>query len=222
MKNFWIDIILFALFVAEMSFHFLPKILHEILGLAMAALMIYHVAINFRRLTSLTKKISPRKIFSLAINFGLIICAVVTLITGLFISNYIFVDAFGSEWRRIMLIHQLHVAAPYLMLILIGVHVGLHWRELWQRFLNLVGLTKFYSERRNLFRAAAVVLSAVGVVGFFLNRVGDRLLMKHIFGTPATELPAVIFILLMICGVGFYALITVLLDEKFSRKGHDY
>ena len=217
MKNFWIDVILFALFVAEMSFHFLPKILHEILGLAMAALMIYHVAINFRRLTSLTKKISPRKIFSLAINFGLIICAVVTLITGLFISNYIFVDAFGSEWRRIMLIHQLHVAAPYLMLILIGIHIGLHWRELWQRFLNLVGLAKFYSERRNLFRAAAVILSAAGVYGFFLNRMLDRILMEHIFATPATELPAVIFILLMVGGVGFFALITFWLGELKGR-----
>lgn len=27
--------------------------------------------------------------------------------------------------------------------------------------------------------------------------------MKHIFATPAIEFPAVLFILLMICGVGF-------------------
>ena len=32
MRNFWLDVILIVLFVAEMSFHFLPKVLHEILG----------------------------------------------------------------------------------------------------------------------------------------------------------------------------------------------
>ena len=179
--------------------------------------MIYHVAINCRRLTSLTKKISPRKIFSLAVNFALAICAGVTLITGIFISNYIFIGVADFELRRNMLIHQLHVAAPYLMLILIGIHIGLHWRELWQRFLNLVGLAKFYSERRNLFRVAAVILSAAGVYGFFLNRMLDRILMEHIFATPATELPAVIFILLMVGGVGFFALITFWLGELKGR-----
>ena len=50
MKNLSLDAILFALFVAELSFHFLPKILHEILGVAMAAAIVLHVAINFRRL----------------------------------------------------------------------------------------------------------------------------------------------------------------------------
>lgn len=212
MKNLLLDAILFALFVAELSFQILPKILHEILGVAMFALIIFHVAINRRRLVSLIKKMTPRKFFSTTLNLLLTICAGATLITGVCMSNYLFVDAVSGELRRNMTIHQLHVAAPYVMLILIGVHIGLHWRELWQRFFKRFGI---------IFKVAAGILSAVGVAGFFLNRVGDRILMKHIFGTPATELPAAVFILLIIGGIIFYALITFLFDEKIFRKGRD-
>ena len=212
MKNLLLDAILFALFVEELSFQFLPKILHEILGVIMFALIICHVAINRRRFLSLIKKMTPRKFFSTTTNLLLTICAGVTLITGVCMSNYLFVDAVSGELRRNMTIHQLHVAAPYVMLILIGVHIGLHWRELWQRFFKRFGI---------IFKVAAGILSAVGVAGFFLNRVGDRILMKHIFGTPATELPAAIFILLIIGGVIFYALITFLLDEKIFKRGRD-
>lgn len=212
MKNLLLDAILFALFVAELSFQILPKILHEILGVAMFALIIFHVAINRRRLVSLIKKMTPRKFFSTTLNLLLTICAGATLITGVCMSNYLFVDAVSGELRRNMTIHQLHVAAPYVMLILIGVHIGLHWRELWQRFFKRFGI---------IFKVAAGILSAAGVAGFFLNRVGDRILMKHIFGTPATELPAAVFILLIIGGIIFYALITFLFDEKIFRKGRD-
>lgn len=218
MKNVLLYAILFALFVAEMSFYHLPKILHEILGVAFAAAIILHVTINRRRFISSLKKMTPRNIFSATINFALIICVAIILVNGVFMSNYLFADAVSFELRRDMTIHQLHVAAPYVFLILIGAHIGLHWRELRQKLLKTFEAEEFYRQHEKLFIAAAVVLSGIGVAGLFLNRVGDRILMKHIFATPATELPAAIFALLIIGGVAFFALITYSLDEKFFRK----
>ena len=218
MKNFLLDAILFALFVVELSFHYLPKILHEILGAAMAAAIFIHLFINRRRFLSLAKKMTPRKIFSVTINFALTICAGIIFITGVCMSNYLFADFVSFELRRNMTIHQLHVVTPYILLILIGIHIGLHWRELWQRFLNLIGAEGFYRRKIDLFRAAAVILAAIGVAEIYLNRVVDRILMKHIFATPATDLPVAIFILLIIGGVGLFALITFLLDEYFRKR----
>ena len=145
MRNVLTDIILIVLFVAEMSFLFLPKVLHEILGVAMFAAIIFHVAINRRRIK-----------FALPLTVALTICAAIILITGVFISNYIFVDVAGFELRRNMTIHQLHVAVPYVMLILIGVHVGLNWNELWRRTLHLIGAEKFYQRWKKFFVTAAV------------------------------------------------------------------
>lgn len=208
MKKFLLDIILFALFVAELSFHHLPKVLHEILGVAMALAIVVHVAINFRRLTSLFKKITPRKIFIVTIDFALAIGAVVILFAGVCMSNYLFTDAVSFELRRNMTIHQLHVAIPYVMMILIGAHVGFHAQELRQRF----------SSVKNLFNVAIVALSIIGAFGLFFNRVHERILMKHIFATPATDLVAPLFMLLIIGGVIFFTLITFFVDRKIFRR----
>ena len=207
MKKFFLDVILLALFVAELSFHHLPKILHEILGVALAAAIVLHVAINFRRLTALFKKFSPRKIFLAADDFALTVGAAITLLAGVCMSNYLFADAVSLELRRNMTIHQLHVAIPYVMMILIGIHVGLHAQELRQRF---SGVKKFFD-------AAIIILAAIGAFGLFFNRVPDRILMKHIFATPATDLPAPLFMTLTLGGIIFFALITFLVDKKVFR-----
>lgn len=207
MKKFLLDIILFALFVAELSFHHLPKVLHEILGVAMALAIVVHVAINFRRLTSLFKKITPRKIFVVTIDFALAIGAVIILFAGVCMSNYLFTDVVSFELRRNMTIHQLHVAIPYMLMILIGAHVGFHAQELRQRFFKV-----------KIFNVAIVALSIIGAFGLFFNRVHDRILMKHIFATPATDLIAPLFMLLIIGGVIFFALITFFVDRKIFRR----
>ena len=208
MKKFLLDVILFALFVAELSFHHLPKVLHEILGVAMALAIVVHVAINFRRFKSLFKKMTPRKIFIVTIDFALAISAVIILFAGVCMSNYLFTDVGSFELRRNMTIHQLHVAIPYMMMILIGAHVGFHTQELRQRF----------SSVKNFFNVAIVALAAIGAFGLFFNRVYDRILMKHIFATPATDLVAPLFMLLIVGGVIFFALIAFLIDKKIFRR----
>ena len=208
MKKFLLDVILLALFVAELTFHHLPKILHEILGVAMLVAIVVHVVINFRRFKSLFKKITPRKFFIIAINIALTIISVIIFFTSVPISNYLFTDFASFELRRNMMIHQLHIATPYIMMILIGAHLGFHWQEFRQRFLKI---------GEKIFRVIVVVLAAFGAFGLFFNRVLDRILMKHIFATPATELHGIIFALLILGGVIFFALITFLIDKKIFR-----
>ena len=210
MRNILLDVVLFALFVAELSFRYLPGILHEIFGIVMAALIIWHIAMNRRRVR-----------FMLTLNIALAICSVLILATGVCISNHLFADAVSLEIQRNTMIRSLHVALPYVTLILIGVHVGLNWREFWNRLLHLIGAKEFYQRWKKFFMAAVIMLSAVGVVGLFMNRVRDRILMKHIFTTPATELPLVAFVLMIIGGVALFALITYLAKEKLFRRGRD-
>ena len=218
MKNFLLDVILFALFVAELCFHHLPKVMHEVLGVALIIALAVHIAINRRRIAALTKKLTPRKFLALTTDLALTICAAATAVSGVVVSNYLFADLVAYELRRNMTLHQLHVAAPYAMMILLGVHVGLHRRELWQRLLNLTGAEEFYQRRRKFFLAAAMILSGLGGLGLSMNRVGDRILMHHIFATRATELPAVVFALMIVGGVIFFASITVVLDKKFLSR----
>lgn len=217
MKNLILDAILFVLFVAELAFHYLPRDIHEILGVAMIILVIVHVAINFRRFIGSFKKISTRKLLSIEVNVALILATLIILFSGLCMSNFIFPDLMSSALRRNMTIHNLHTSAPYIMTILIGMHIALHCHEIKQRLLNYFEAE--FSARLKLFSYALIfMLSLFGIVGLFLNRFLDRILMKHIFATPATDLPAWIFILLIVGSVVFFALVTYILVEKIFKR----
>ena len=210
--------LIFALFIFELSFHFLPKILHEVLGVFMAAVVVNHVSINSQRFILSMKNMTPRKFFNALTNCALIISLIIILLTGVCISNYLFPNMASFELRCNMTIFTLHKSAAYVMMILVGVHVGIHWQEMRQRLLQAFGLEKFYQRRKIFFHAIILALSAVGVWGFFLNRLSSRILMEHIFATPATDLPAPIFMLLIVGGIIFFAAATFLIDKKLFRS----
>ena len=218
-RKIYLDVAIFVLFILVMSFHFLPRILHEILGVAMAAVVFVHLVLNRHWIFSLVRgNRTSRKNFSILINFLLLVSFLVTLVTGIFISNYVFIDFVSLELRRNVTIHLLHHSVSYLMMILIGVHLGLHWQEIWGRVIHCFGLRKNALSYKILCRLAVAVLICVGIYGSFLNRVGDRILMKHIFATAATELHFVGFAFLLVSNVTFYAILNYMIFERFFKR----
>lgn len=202
-----LDATIFILFLLVMSFHFLPRILHEIFGIILAATVMIHFFVNRRQFFySLQTKKSARKIFSILIIFFMTITFLTILVTGIFTSNYVFCDVIPLEFRRNFFVHQLHVSLPYVFIIFLGCHIGLHWREL-------------IKIKNSLLQKIFIVgIICTGIYGSFLNRVGDRILMKHIFATPATELSWGEFLILFVASVGIYSVIIFLLDEFFKNR----
>ncbi len=213
-----IDALLIALFVAELSFNYLPKELHEIIGVALIVIIFVHFAINLRRLFALFNKLSTRKFFSIEVNLALMIGTLIILLTGLCQSNYLCPDLANATLRRNMTLHNLHTSTPYIMTILIGMHIGLHWREVKQKVLRLLGAEDFFKRRKRVFEVLILTMAAFGVLGLILNRFFDRIMMKHIFSTPATDLPAPIFIFLLVSSITFFAVITYFVAKKVFKE----
>ena len=63
----------------------------------------------------------------------------------------------------------------------------------------------------------AVVL-VMGVWGSFMNRVGDRLLMKHIFATEATNQPGEVYALLLAGMLGLYVLAGIAIGKAARHR----
>ena len=218
MKKYFLDAALLIIFLLAMSFHFFPRILHEIFGILMLAAVIWHFVLSRRRFfTSLKGKLSAAKIISAFINFSMLATFAIIFVSGVCMSNYIFRDFVSLELRRNFTLHQLHVSLPYILMILIGLHIGLHWREIWNRFLN------FMKWQKNSFRykvgcgISIFATVCLGIYGAFLNRVGDRILMKHIFATPATELSFAEFAILFLATMGIYSIAMYFIDKKFFK-----
>ena len=209
MKKFLLDMILLVLFILVMSFHFIPRILHEILGLVMFAAFLLHLAWNFGWIKNIRRGSWPRRrIFSTLINFLLLATFTIIFVTGVCMSNYLFKDFIPPEINRNMTLHQHHVALPYLFLILLGAHLSLNRQILLGRLPKM---------KKNFARIVLIIFAAAGIYGSFMNRIGDRLLMKHIFATPATELNFGTFIFLLLGVMILYALITFSLEKIFLQ-----
>ncbi len=218
MKRLLLNGTILILFLALMSFQFLPRILHEIFGVAFFAAGILHLYFNRAWFKSLTKgKYDFSRALQTTINFLMIISFVVITITGIFLSNFLFENFVPLELQRNISVHGHHVALPYLMMILAGIHIGLHWKNFFRRFVNFFGVNPDGLKFKIVAGTLAAIIIFVGVYGAFLNRVGDRLLMLHIFGTPAYDLPFAGFVGIIFCGIGIYTLATIFILRFFKK-----
>ena len=206
MKRWVLDAALFVLLILLMGFQALPKPLHEAMGIIMPLLALLHLAWNRKWLSSLGKgRWNAYRALTAAVNLGLIVSLAVAAVSGLAIANRLFSGVFGVAWQRSILAHQAHITASYWLLIFSGLHLGLHWAGLWSRFIRWMGWDAASRRYRLGVRLAGGAIFALGVVGSFLHRIGDRLLMKHIFGTAASRLPPLAFLLILVAIFGMYA-----------------
>ena len=194
-----------------MSFHFIPRVLHEVLGLIMFAMLILHFVWN-RRAFSLKKPLF------LIIDVAMMLCMIIIIFTGVCISNYLFNGMIDMRLQRNIWIHQLHVSIPFVFMILSGLHLGLHWREFWQRIKNLIHLNTNSMFYKVTSRLLIIILIIAGIYGSILNRIGDRLTMQHIFATEATDLPFAAFALLMIGVFTIYIVCGVLINKLKNKS----
>ena len=220
MKRLGVTTCLSLLFVAVMCFQYLPKLLHEILGVAWLLLILLHLYQNRSWLKNLRHgSWGWGRLWGTVINALLVAGVLVVVLSGLGISNYLLKEVMPLAIQRSIALHQYHVSLAYALLILCGLHWGLHWQgwqRQWQKLLNL-SLPPLAGRLLSL-GAVAVVL-VMGVWGSFMNRVGDRLLMKHIFATEATNQPGEIYALLLAGMLGLYVLAGIAIGKaaKYRR-----
>ena len=225
MKRILLDCFILTIFLLTLSFSFLPKLLHEVLGLLLPIAVVLHLVWNRSWFSALRRgKWTWLRSLQTVCNALLIVGLFIVLGTGVCLSNHLFKDMIPLYLQRNMTLHQLHVSLPYGMLLLVGLHLGLHWHGWWERFLQKMGWQRSTWRYRAACLVAVLGLLGSGIYGSFLNRVGDRLLMKHIFATEATKEPFAVFFLLLLgimalyAVVGFYAR-QFICKKEFERKG---
>ena len=208
-----------VLFLAVMSFNFIPKMLHEVLGLALLLAAILHLIWNHRWLGALWHgRWSGTRLITVVINFLLMLSLAVVFVTGVCLSNYLFKGWISLELARNMTIHQVHISLSFLLLIIIGLHLGLHLKAWWQHLKKARCFRGSLLYYRMLARGTALIFIGLGSYGSFQNRIGDHLLMKHIFATPATSSSGSIYVLLLLAIMGLYAVVAYVWQEWLMKK----
>lgn len=215
MKRIFLDIVVLVLFLLTMSFQFLPKVLHEVLGILMPAVAVCHLIWNRSWFSALFRgEWNFRRGLSTMINCLLIVNLVIILVTGMMISNYLFKGFLGIYLQRSIMVHQLHASLPYLLLILLGLHLGLYWSSIWHRFTSWCQ----WNLQSVKYRVGCYLMMGIfmvgGVYASFMHQIGDRLRLKHLFVTAATQASFEIFLLTLLNILGMYAVVSFIVRRR--------
>ena len=103
------------------------------------------------------------------------------------------------------------------MLILIGIHLGLHWPMIWQQL-----KTRMHLANEGICRItgylAVVAFIALGGCSISLNQIAGRIMGKHVFTTPAIGYGLGVFIALLLAFIAMNAVIGYALHKALSKK----
>ena len=121
------DIFMLILLIQVYSVSATGHIFHEIAGLIIYVFFIVHLAYNNKWILNIQKRLNNRTLtnkakFIYVIDVMLFLAFVLTGISGIMISKYIFKFGMAFVWRYI------HILSSALSVILLGIHLGLHIR----------------------------------------------------------------------------------------------
>jgi hypothetical protein len=129
--NLLLDLGIALAFVVEMEEHFTGLRNHELLGLAFGAALIVHIVLHWRWVLGVTRHFFQKLIHESRLNYllnlALFVDMIVIVVTGIAISRTLGIS-FGLDRAAQMGWQRLHILTSELSLILVGLHVAMHWK----------------------------------------------------------------------------------------------
>ena len=136
-----IDIATFVAFLVTMEPRASGIPVHEWLSLAAAAVIVVHLLLNWEWIASVTRRISKAANadtrLNYVLNWALFIDGVLIMLSGLMISRAV-LPAFDYTMPRSHTWRELHDVTANTFLVLLGVHVAMHWRWIKTHLTRLV------------------------------------------------------------------------------------
>lgn len=143
-----------ALLVASAP-HFTGDTIHEWLGVALSGVIVVHLLLNWNWVVGITSrlfsKVAKGQRFNYFLNWSLFASGILIMLSGLMISKTV-VPFFGITLPQNMSWKELHSLSTNITMVLMGLHVAVHWSWIVNTFKRLF-------TRRPVVRAAVPVLS---------------------------------------------------------------
>lgn len=201
-----IDLVMTVLFFACLGFRLTEEKTHEWMGLALLTLFAVHTWINRRWYANLFKgKYIIRRTVNTAVNLALLGLILLLSVGGMLNSRSVlgFLELKGSMQYR-----EWHTFAAYWLLVLLGVHTGLHWAMINGAVRKMTGDVLSRSSVLMVLRMLGLVIVVSGVWASFDREMGSKLFMGFGFDYWDAERPFVLFYASAFSIMGLYAFIS--------------
>ena len=136
----WLDLSAFIALLVASAPRFTGIAIHEWLAIALSGAIITHLLLNWKWIVQITSrlfsKVAKGQRFNYILNWGLFASGIMIILSGLMISRTV-VPFFGlslpqnGSWR------QLHELSTNITMILMGLHIAVHWSWIVNMFKRL-------------------------------------------------------------------------------------
>jgi hypothetical protein len=170
-----LDFIAAGLLLAALAYWWLDNTAHELISTGMFLLVIVHNVFNRWWYSTITRgRRAPRGLITTVLNLSLLTVMLVLLITSLMISRDVFgfLSLGGGFTAR-----EIHKLASYWALVIMSIHLGLHWSMVMGVLRSAFGIAKRSTVRTAILRVVAVIIAAYGVHSSFEMTIGSKLVL---------------------------------------------
>ena len=170
-----LDFIAVGLLLAALAYWWLDNRTHEIIGTAMFLLVIVHNVFNRWWYGTIRKgHRAPRGLMTTVLNLSLLAVMLTLLVTSLMISR----DVFGFlALDGGFTVREIHKLASYWAMIIVSIHLGLHWSMVMGAVRGALGVAKGNRGRTLALRMIAAAIVAYGVDSSFEMTIGSKLVL---------------------------------------------
>ena len=159
-----IDMLMVLDILLLMGYQITGQYYHEIAGTVMILLAIIHTVFNWNWYQGIKKgKYSRTRIYITIVNFGLLLMLVLLAWSGITMSGYVF--SFIPLRRDVAVARRVHLAASNWCFVLIGIHLGNHWRIIQNRMLG-----KKNGVMKKIYGVIVLIFFVMG--GYFFTQSG--------------------------------------------------
>jgi hypothetical protein len=176
-KRLVLPVVMTVLLLLALAYWWLENLPHEIFGTALFALLAWHIAVNRIWFRNLFKgRYDKRRIITLVLHLLLIANMTVLLVTSIVISKSVFslLPIPDSIYLR-----EAHWFAAYWVMIVVGVHLGLHWSRVMAMTRTALRLPPGNSARIFVLRIASALLASFGAWSFSVLGVWAKLTFTY-------------------------------------------
>jgi hypothetical protein len=211
-----LDLAMTILLLCAFAYRITGDAAHEWIGVSVFALFIAHNIINRKWYKNIFKGVYPlRRIVMTAVNLSLALTMATLLISGLFQSRTVlaFLHLSGG-----MTLRQIHTAAAYWGLLLIAVHIGLHWGMFINAARKMIGITHENRARTITVRIIAFLIVISGIWWSFDRDMFSKLFLGFSFDYWNEERPALLFFAANLSIMAIYISLTYYILKLVERK----
>ena len=188
------------------NFLFPADLVHEILGVALFVLWAIHIFLNRRWYGGIFRgKYNPYRIMQTVINCCILICTIFLMISGIILSNHLFIFLniqSGLGFARIA-----HLLSSHWYYLFMSLHIGLHMGRLLQNVAAKI-----------LPRILLALTCLYGLYAFIARGVWKYLILKQQFFFFDLERGYILFALDYISIIILFAVVSCLVAANFKRR----